>query len=175
MEIKLQKINSDSELISIYDLYFSAFPANERRDYAGLKAQLKIHECSVSKILHGKQQVGLCIFWNFEDFVFLEHLAVEPAMRNLKIGEKVLTLLKTQFNKPLLLETEPPNDEIAKRRISFYIRNSFFILSRNYIQPSYDHVSPGVHLCLMCTCSGISDPTLDRWISILRNNVYGYC
>ena len=173
MVIKLQKIESPSELSPICNLYFSAFPANERRDYAGLKAQLEITECSVSKILCGEQQAGLCIFWNFEDFIFLEHMAVEIAMRNLSIGERVLNLLKSLFNKPLLLETEPPNDGTSKRRIGFYIRNGFYLLNRHYIQPPYDHVGPGVELCLMCSCSDVPNPTIDRWISVLRENVYG--
>lgn len=154
-------------------LYMEAFPPEERRDEAGLKQQLTWSACQVKAIEKEGQFAGLCIFWEFDDFLFVEHLATEPSLRGQGIGEGVMDLLRNQGAKPVLLEVEPPENETSRRRIGFYMRNGFFLLDKEYWQPSYDFIRPDLPLNLMCTQKDPGELRLDQWIGIVKEKVYG--
>jgi ribosomal protein S18 acetylase RimI-like enzyme len=122
--------------------------------------------------LAGEKTAGFCIIWDFTEFVYLEHFAIEPDVRGLGIGEGTLALIKANFDKPVILETELPLDEISSRRIKFYKRNGFRVLYRHYLQPSYDGIKPEVEMKLMSTAVDFASEELDRYIGIIRKKVY---
>ena len=172
MEISFKKIIKEHELEAVKSLYLSAFPPEERREYNELKQQLNISECAVNLILAGEKTAGFCIVWDFTNFVYLEHFAIEPDERGLGIGEGTLALIKDNFNKPVILETELPVDEISSRRIRFYQRNGFGLLHRPYLQPSYGGIKPEVEMKLMSTAVDFASEELDTYIDIIRKKVY---
>ena len=172
MQISFKKIESEAEFEVIKNLYLTVFPPNERREFEELKKQIYNDECNVNLILAGDKVAGFIIYWNFTDFVFLEHFATEPCLRGLGIGEKTLTEIKTLFQKTAILETEPPADEMSQRRIGFYERNGFHLLERHYLQPSYDGKKPEVEMKLMCNSERISSEKLDKYIQQIREKVY---
>jgi ribosomal protein S18 acetylase RimI-like enzyme len=130
------------------------------------------NECEINEIkINSEQTAGLCIFWTFREFLFLEHFAVEPELRGLGIGEQTLLLLREKC--PLiLLETEPPTDEMAARRIKFYQRNGFKLLHRQYFQPSYGGNKPPVEMKLMSNNVDFTAEELDNYIATIRKKVY---
>lgn len=172
MEISLKKIEEEHEFEAVKGLYLSAFPPEERREYNELKQQLYVEECAVNLIFANKEIAGFCILWNFTDFVFLEHFAIESALRGQGVGERVLTLIRETFNKPVILETEPPLAEISTCRVNFYLRNGFQILDKPYLQPSYDGIKPEIELKLMSTKPDLTNIQLDGYISVIRKKVY---
>jgi ribosomal protein S18 acetylase RimI-like enzyme len=172
MEINLQRITNPADLDKIRDLYISSFPEKERREFYKLPEMLVLLECSVCLIsISGGKIAGLCIFWDFGSFTFLEHFAIEDDLRGLGIGEEVLSVLREKY-KIILLETELPEDEISQRRVKFYQRNGFRMLQRRYIQPSYGKNKPEVELQLMSTSVDFSVQTLDEYIHLIRERVY---
>lgn len=172
MQIIFKKIEGEAEFEVIKNLYLTAFPPNERREFDELKKQIYNDECNVNLILIGEKVAGLIIFWNFNEFVFLEHFAIEPDLRGLGIGEKTLAEIKTLYQKTVILETELPNDELSLRRIRFYERNGFHKLSRTYFQPSYGSNKPEIELKLMSTNVDLPTETLDKYILQIREKVY---
>ncbi len=172
MQISLKKIESEAEFEAIKNLYLSAFPPKERREFDDLKKQIYDKDCNVNLILVGEKIAGFVILWNFDQFVFLEHFATEPGLRGLGIGEKTLSEIKRQFQKTVILETELPNDELSQRRIRFYERNGFHKLNRTYFQPSYGANKPEVELKLMSTNVDLAENQLDNYISVIRGKVY---
>jgi ribosomal protein S18 acetylase RimI-like enzyme len=172
LQIIFKKIESVAEFEAIKNLYLTAFPPNERREFDELKKQICYDECNVNLILVGEKVAGFIIFWNFNDFVFLEHFAIEPGLRGLGIGEKTLAEIKALFQKTVILETELPNDEMSIRRIRFYERNGFHKLNRTYFQPSYGGNKPEVELKLMSTNVDLPTETLDKYILQIREKVY---
>ena len=171
MEISLKKITEKHEFEVVKKLYISAFPFEERREYNELIQQLYIDGCAVNLVIAGGETAGFCIVWDFTDFVYLEHFAIEPALRGLGIGEGILALINNS-NKPVILETEPPSDEISNRRIRFYQRNGFRLLHRPYVQPSYDGIKPAVEMKLMSTRVDLTTEELDKCITTIRTKVY---
>jgi ribosomal protein S18 acetylase RimI-like enzyme len=173
MEIQLKKTATLSELELIRNLYLIAFPANERRSFEGFQQQfIREEACSIFIVKDLKGTVGFCTLWEFDSFSFIEHMAIFPEVRGKKIGEAVLSLLINKRKSPLLLEAEPPADEISRRRISFYQRNGFHLLDKHYIQPSYDGVTPGPELRLMTTQLHMNHEDLERYTEIIKDNVY---
>lgn len=157
----------------IKSLYLTAFPQAERREITGLIQQISIYECIVNLIFADQKVAGFIIVWDLEEFVFIEHFAVEPNLRKLGIGEEAISVIRTQFQKTVFLETEIPHDELSSRRIGFYERNGFRKLGRTYFQPSYDGIKPEVELILMTTSNDLTEEELDLAVRKIRKKVYG--
>ena len=172
VQIIFKKIESAAEFEVTRNLYLSAFPPNERREFDELKKQIFNDECNVNLILAGEKVAGFVILWNFTDFIFLEHFAIEPGLRGLGIGENTLAEIMALYQKNIIFETEPPANEMARRRIGFYERNGFHLLERHYFQPSYDGIKPEVELKLMSTNIDFPSETLDKYIQQIRKKVY---
>jgi ribosomal protein S18 acetylase RimI-like enzyme len=172
LQISFKKIASEAEFEVIKNLYLTAFPPNERREFDELKKQIDNDECNVNLIFDDEKVAGFIILWNFNDFVFLEHFAIKPGLRGLGTGEKTLNEIKALNQKTIILETEPPADEMSRRRISFYKRNGFQLLERHYLQPSYDGKKPEVEMKLMCNSENISIEKLEKYILLIREKVY---
>jgi len=174
LQFRFKKIESELEIEEIKNLYLTAFPPNERREFDELKKQIYHVECNVNLILTGGKVAGFVILWNFADFVFLEHFAIEPGLRGQGIGERTLSEIKSLFQKSIILETELPDNELSQRRISFYERNGFHKLSRSYFQPAYSSNKPEVELKLMSTNVDLDENQLDNYISVIREKVYHF-
>jgi GNAT superfamily N-acetyltransferase len=172
LEIRLKKIEEEQEFEAVKNLYLSAFPPGERREYNELVEQLYIDECAVNLIIAGEKIAGFCIIWDFNEFAFLEHFAIEPELRGQGTGEAVIALIRKNFNKPVILETELPLDEMGNRRIRFYLRNGFHLLNIPYLQPSYDGIKPEISMKLMSTKADCTSEDIDRQIAHIRRKVY---
>ena len=172
MKIRFNRIIQPTDLESVREIYEASFPPKERREFFQLKQLISDRELFVNQIITDKNIVaGLCIFWVFNEFAFIEHLAVKPELRGIGIGEEALSVLREKF-KIILLETELPVDEISKRRIKFYERNGFSLLERQYFQPSYGNNKPEVELKIMSTDENISNEKLDEYLLQIRKKVY---
>lgn len=174
MEVQLKKVHSLEELALIENLYSEAFPENERRTLEGLRHQcLNEKECSVNLIKGGDKVLGLCIFWKLHSFSFVEHMAIFPEMRGMQAGEKTLDILRNILPGPVILEVEPPEDEMSRRRINFYLRNGYYLHDLIYFQPSYHGEKHGPELRLMTTRADITNSALSKFAQVIRTKVYG--
>jgi GNAT superfamily N-acetyltransferase len=171
--IQFYTIDSQNEIFEmVQQLYAAAFPEHERRDTSGLINLLENKNCEVNAVLLGSEFTGLCILWPFEEFVFMEHLAIDPRWRGKGIGYQVLQTIRNVSQKHILLEVEPPEDELSKKRILFYEKNGFTILAFPYVQPSYHFSGKDVPLRLMCSSPDVSDEVLSQWITRIYESVY---
>lgn len=138
------------ELERARELYMASFPPEERRDWgdiAGADSSPRL------RVLHdGDEFAGFVTTWEFDDFIYIEHLATEPSMRNRGLGAKTLAAL-SGLGKALVLECEHPgcSDPMAGRRLEFYRRNGFGIIDEGYVQPPYSAGLPEVPLLLLAT------------------------
>lgn len=104
------------------NVYNQAFPQNEVKPlflpkYRGLK------KCVV---FDGDLFVGICVYKDFGECIFVAYLAVEQPLRDRGIGGKILEYLKN-FNKPIALNVECKNNASIDglQRIKFYSKNNF--------------------------------------------------
>lgn len=138
--IKLQRITTQDVSLYTYmeQLMTTSFPSEEYRPLEELRhyTDNKPHfYCNI--ILHHDIPVGFITYWNFGHFYYVEHFAIDPSQRNGGHGKNVLNHLCQQINKPIVLEVEMPEEEIAVRRINFYKRQGFDLWEKPYMQPPY--------------------------------------
>ena len=119
-----------------FALYQSSFPVEERRDEREQQRVLTKDAYHFDLIMSNDDFIGVMLYWETEDFVFLEHFATAPELRGKGYGKRALDLLKLK-NKTILLEIEPPVDEMTQRRYGFYKKNGFVMNPYHHIQAKY--------------------------------------
>lgn len=128
---------ADAEWTAAYELYGNSFPSCERRserDYAAALGDSRLH---AETVWDGGRFVGLVFWWLADEgYAYLEHLAVEPSLRGHNYGARILHDLCARMGR-VLLEIDPPVDDISRRRRNFYERNGFIYNEYDYIHPSY--------------------------------------
>lgn len=138
--IKLQRITTaDTALYSFMEnLLTASFPAEEYRALEELRTytDTKAHFHN-NIIFHNDTPVGLITYWDFGQFYYVEHFAIDPTQRNGGHGKNVLSHLCQLLENPIILEVEEPNEEMAQRRINFYQRHGFSLWEKPYQQPPY--------------------------------------
>ncbi|HCX98617.1 MAG TPA: GNAT family N-acetyltransferase [Bacteroidales bacterium] len=172
MPIRLERSQSEGELLALKNLYENSFPPEERREHSQLVVLLSNPSCHINHVYHNDVLAGLITFWHFNEFVYVEHFAILPHFRDKGVGKEVVRKFLSSIIKPVLIEVEPPADYQGKRRVKFYSNLGFTLLDRVYVQPSYDGVKPQVELRLMCTLGNLSTSVLDKWIDELMQGVY---
>ncbi len=154
-------------------LYHASFPAAERRPDDKLIAMMRSghSDMTVSAIKMDNELIGLLVFWEFDDFIYIEHFATLHHLRGMGLGAKTLDLIKSRHDKPLVLEIEmPESSPIAARRLEFYRRNGFRPQwDFHYIQPPYSPELPSMRLLLMAT----GDVDTQHVSDTLHRSVYG--
>lgn len=173
MELKRIKDSNNSYFEKIVELYELSFPEVERREISQLKRLLTIKDNMHMDAIVDDDGIlmGLLVAWDFPKFLYLEHLAIFPTLRNGGIGKKVLSQIKKNTAKPQVLEAEPADAGIAGRRIEFYRRNGFEVIEKNYIQPSYKKDGETTPLWIMSTAT-FSDIETKEIVRTIKEEVY---
>lgn len=113
----------------------SNFIREERRDADEQERVLGdpcYHLCTVED----GATVGIAFYWESRDFIYLEHLCIDPELRSKGYGGRVLELFK-RMGKTVILEIEPVVNEQTQKRLSFYERNGFIRNGHFHINPKY--------------------------------------
>ena len=158
-----------------FDLVFSkmtaAFPYEERRDISDQKECLNNKFFKFLEIFDDETAMGFITIWDFPEFIFIEHLAIDEEVRAGGYGSKTIKLVKETYKKPIILEAEAPETEQQIKRIRFYDRAGFKMNSYDYEQPSY-HGSEGVPLKILSYPEFISQEEFDLFLKLTRENPY---
>ncbi|MDE5811608.1 MAG: GNAT family N-acetyltransferase [Muribaculaceae bacterium] len=167
-EITLKPFRS-GDCRQILDLYERAFPADERRPIGEFCDLVATDTVSLRAIFVDNLFAGFITMWHFGKFSYIEHFALDPEQRGRGIGSRVLGMLSGLLARPVVLEAEPPSlSPLAARRIEFYHRNGFDIISTDYVQPPYGPGLNPVNLYLLAT-----EPlNADEVASELKKQVY---
>ena len=162
----LQRIN-ETNFPEIYRIMQASFSDDEYRPY---DEQLALFEEPEYRIYY--MPAGFLAVWEFESFIYIEHFAVDPALRNSGTGSAMLQELEKQYQKPICLEVELPEDELTRRRIGFYERNGFVFNEYPYIQPPISKGKSPVPLRIMTYKSEITREEFQKMKEILYRRVY---
>ncbi len=137
-------------------LYNETFPADERRLFKNAEHVANFVRMKGGKFAGfvyddgGNDFLAFLTYWKFENYVYIEHFAVDPAHRSKNIGRMMLNHLFGTVGENVLIEVEKPTDDESRRRISFYEKNGFRLREDiNYVQPPYSPEQSGVEMLLM--------------------------
>lgn len=167
---KLKKNDFDK----VYQIMEESFPPDERRTYQEQKALLSNSKYSIYVLPDDgtKEIKAFLAVWQFDDFAYIEHFAVNPAYRNGGLGSHILQEIKKELSCMICLEVELPDCEIAKRRIEFYRRNGFFLNEYPYEQPAISKGRKPLPLMIMTSGSKIKKDRFDEIKALLYECVY---
>jgi len=141
---------TDPILDQVEKTYNDSFPEAERRAFSLVRELLRDNPSfSLYVLLRGNQYAGFITAWQWDDFVYVEHFAIDESARNGGIGGKAMSQFMNLFEKPIILEVEIPVDEMSRRRIGFYERLGFVLDNHVYYQPPYREGETWLEMRLM--------------------------
>ena len=87
----LEKLNI-KDFDKVYEIMEQSFPKDEYRPYEGQKALLEEEPYQIYVFRDGADEdiKGFITVWEYEELVFVEHLAVSPRYRNGGLGSVIL-------------------------------------------------------------------------------------
>ena len=156
---------------SVYKRLIDAFPYEERRDECDEEKCFLKEQFNFCEITDDGKSVGLIVFWVFERFLFIEHIAINKEIRSKGYGSKTVDLIKRKYNLPIILEAEFPETEMQKKRIKFYEKLGFKVNSYDYTQPSY-HNTESVPLLVLSFPEKLNQTEYDEFFKETRIVVY---
>ncbi len=158
-----------NEFDEVYDLMVTSFPSSERRSYEDQKALLEKHNYEIETNRNDNGELlSFMAIWQLNTSHFIEHLAVSPLSRGEGVGGKVMKELIEKSEKPVLLEVEHPETEIAKKRIQFYERLGFHLNTHDYVQPPIQAGEEPLPLHIM----SYPDPISAEEFKIFKNDIF---
>ncbi|WP_165154809.1 GNAT family N-acetyltransferase [Parabacteroides sp. ZJ-118] len=164
---------ADPFLDLVEKTYTASFPEEERRDFSLVRRLLEEdNRFEMYALLRDGIYVGFITGWQFEDFVYVEHFAIEESVRDSGIGAKAMTGFLALRKDPVVLEVEMPTEEMSKRRIRFYERLGFVLDHHVYFQPPYREGEAFLEMRLMMYGELDLGQSFERIKTAIHQNVY---
>lgn len=175
MAIQFAKATSSIDIpLEIKHLYHSAFPEEERRDWADICRRIDTGDpiFDFYVLQHNSEVCGFATMWKLPGTLYCEHFAIFPRFRNMGLGSAtVKEMLSMAGENPFVIEVELPDVSFeAMRRVHFY-KDCGMIPLENfpYWQPPYRRDLPEVAMMLMSS-KPLSDPA--SFVIMLHTIVY---
>lgn len=165
--MKFKRITSadDPLYTEAIQLYESSFPFYERREEASQRKVLPHPLYHFDAVCDQGQFIGEILYWEFEEFRYIEHFCIQPSMRNQQYGKRILAALQ---EKPRILEIDPPIDDLSKRRKGFYERCGFVENPYRHIQIPYHKGDSDHELVVMSSPRALAREEYDTFLKKLQ-------
>lgn len=153
----------EKDFEEIFAILEEGFPPSERRTKADQRKLMDLKEYTIIGLKEAGNLIGLVAEWEGPEYRFVEHFVVNEAFRGNGVGSRLLNEYNDLSDKPVVLEVEPPENDIQKKRIKFYRRNGYHLTEYSYVQPTINADIKGVPLVLMTYPDQLTD---DRFLSV---------
>ena len=169
MELKTITKNEYDEFFSMLE---SDFCLDERKTKANEIKAFDDKNFSPNFIYENGELVGYVCYWEFENFLFIEHFAILSKMRGTGCGSRFLKEFSDKSNKTIVLEVELPKTETAIKRIKFYERLGYVVNEYPYTQPAYQPESNPVEMFVMSFGKTLSEKDFNEYTQSIKKIVY---
>lgn len=164
---------SEREFSEFITLMEEAFPKEERRTRKAFYELCKgCADYKIYSFFDGNKLVAFFTVWEFGTFRFGDHFAVAKSERNKGIGACLLSEILSQSALPFILEVEPAENEIAARRINFYMRNGFVKNDFPYLLPPMQEGCEAIPMYIMSYPCALSQGEFIEIRDTLYKTVY---
>jgi len=160
---------SSIDMPDFYRLLSENFIKEEIRDAGSAMRMLEDGKFKLIRIGDDDKRYGYLGYYPLKDSFFIEYLVIDDKYKGQGIGGEALLLFAKEHS-PLVLEAEPPETDIKKRRIAFYRRHGFCVNDREYYQPSYGEGLSPVRLLLLSSPTKLEDT--DATVREIYSTVY---
>ena len=158
----------------VWKLYEESFPVAERR-----KAEDHLSACNDNRffplsVWDGNQLIGLMFFWEWDNYRYLEHLAVNPDLRGHGYGTQLLNYLR-ESKHTIILEIDPLINELSVRRLQFYERSGFTLTPYRFVHLPYQLDGIKQELLILSYPKMISKEQHNHFLKFVGEEVIKYC
>ncbi len=168
------KVKNSIDIDEFYNLLEDSFPYYEIYEKSHFEKLFTNENYTVNACYEDRKLIGIVTWWRFEKFIYLEHLAVDKKLRGNGYGSVILNNFINSFDKPVVLECEPPETEIARRRLDFYISNGMIPnYEYKYVNPPMRKDSPEYDLVIMSSRNPLTREEFVEWKDNVSKIVYG--
>ena len=87
---------NENDFDSFFNILDNSFPKSEKRDYPSQKNLLSISNYRPFVFKENDEVLALMAVWEFDDFIYVEHLAVDSKLRGKGVGSE---LIKNYLNR----------------------------------------------------------------------------
>ncbi len=115
----------DSLFETAWSLYTGSFPLCEQRMERDQAKVLQDRRYHFTLFFENERFTGLIGYWEFEEYVYIEHYAIDPTLRGGGYGSRILGEFIREAGRPVILEIDPVEDELSMKRLRFYQRLGF--------------------------------------------------
>lgn len=151
-------------------LYIISFPLHEQRMRESQTHIINMDAYHMELIEENGELLGAIFFWETDAFLYVEHFCMKPAVRGNGFGGQALELLARR-GKPVILEIDPPVDEVSRRRKGFYQRCGFRENPYFHVHPAYRSEYQGHELVVMSYPAKLDEAAYQSFFAYLRNVV----
>ncbi len=147
--MKLKRItdSTTADFEALYAIYTRSFPIFEQRILSDHIQALNDKEYFCHAVKDAQNTVvGLLCTWRTDSFIYVEHLAILESERRKNIGTNLLKQLIETSDVPIILEIDPPVDDISIRRKGFYEKLGFIVNDFVHIHPAFTEKSGSYEL-----------------------------
>ena len=154
-------------------LYNHSFPSHERREWDEMDTIIKTdNRFNMLAFSNDNEFIGFLNYWNFENFIYVEHFAITDTKRGQGIGTQIMKNLIAKHRVPIVLEVELPDNTQGIRRITFYEELGFAIIPKTYLQPPYNGKSACLPLHIMSNDENFATKNFEQIKERLYKEVY---
>lgn len=151
-----------------------SFEADERREWDAALFDNRFF--NLGAVLSGGKLVAFLSSWHFDEFVLVEHLAVDEdlgkgGLRGL--GGAVVAKFVCAHPGLVVGECERPVTKTGAKRIRFFERLGFFVNPFDYVQPSYSTDKSPVPMLIVSHPRGIGEEEYKNIRCTIYREVYG--
>ncbi|WP_295936109.1 GNAT family N-acetyltransferase [uncultured Alistipes sp.] len=164
------KSRSDKGWAEAWEFYENSFPHCERWNPENYDRAFDDPHFEADGIWRGEELIGIIFHWDVGGYRYLEHLAISPALRGQNMGSVALSAFCDKVRK-VILEIDPPVDDISIRRQRFYERLGFVTNPYEYIHPSFRKPFQAHQLILMSYPGAISHEEASAFADFVREEV----
>lgn len=134
------KDTNDSWYKDFEEIYSKSFPVYEQRSCEQQLYAFSNERYNLFCLINEDENIlnSFVSFWEFDEYVYVEHLAVNERLRGNNIGTATLKLFNDEVRKTVILEIDPVIDEVSAKRLQFYQKLGFELNLYKHYHPAYN-------------------------------------
>lgn len=158
---------------AVWGIYEDSFPHFEKRLFTDQQRAMADERFHPTGVMEDGQIVGMVFYWLFDQFAYIEHLAIAKNRRGQNYGTRILEQFCQQHPR-VLLEIDPPIDEVSIKREHFYHRLGFHSTPFAYTHPSYRTENLPHTLSIMSYPDEINEENFQNFYKLMFNEIMAY-
>lgn len=157
----------------VMNIYKVSFPIFEQRTIKDQMDVLKDDKYNCMAVCENNKLVGILLYWDLDNCKYIEHLAISPSIRGKNYGSRILKEL-CENNETIVLEIDPPVDDISIKRLGFYSNLGFKLQEFEHIHPPYRKEYKGHKLKIMSFNRNLSEDEYNKFNVFLKERIMKY-